>query len=184
MPLEDASLGYSFQPGNEKRLRQGLNKGRLGPAADEALKVISLRLPEFLGGNPLTPGLSAAPRVGGAGPGAPPISIPGVPTVNSPIGQPPAGSTKYSGGGGSSGGGLGGVLAEGLGQPPPPVFTPGEGEGGRQLYEPPPDAGPVMQVSPMPREVYGGPGGGDGGVEALLRSLLGRGNFGSGNSVG
>jgi hypothetical protein len=63
--------GYSFQPGAQpwRRRRQGLNQGRLGPRTDEALKIISLRLPEFLGGNPITSPELLGSRPGGAAPG-------------------------------------------------------------------------------------------------------------------
>jgi hypothetical protein len=62
-------IGFQFQPGSDqKRLLEGLNKGRLGPMANEALRVISLRLPQVLGGSPIAPEDLLRPRIGGSTP--------------------------------------------------------------------------------------------------------------------
>jgi hypothetical protein len=48
-------LGFQFLPDQERRIRQGVNgsapsAGGLGPATNEAIKILSLRLPNVLGG--------------------------------------------------------------------------------------------------------------------------------------
>jgi hypothetical protein len=67
-------LGYEFSPQQDKRLRNGLNRpsdGMLNPAAQQAIKILSLRLPNMLGGRPPAPADLLKPPVGGnAGPGA------------------------------------------------------------------------------------------------------------------
>ena len=63
-------IGYTFEPGsNQKRLLGGINKEKLGPTANEALRVLSLRLPSVLGGSPITSEDLLRPKVGGAAPG-------------------------------------------------------------------------------------------------------------------
>jgi hypothetical protein len=64
-------LGYEFQPGgDQRRLLRGVNQGRLGPQANEALRVLALRLPNVLGGSPISPSDLLRPRVGGSTPGS------------------------------------------------------------------------------------------------------------------
>ncbi len=62
-------IGYSFQPDSEKRLRGSINagNGQLGPQANEALKILSLKLPDVLSGRPIAPDDLLRPQVGGAG---------------------------------------------------------------------------------------------------------------------
>lgn len=62
-----SNLGTSFTPG-----QQGGNPAQLTPGASEALKIISLRLPAFLGGAPIAPtSLLQGNAMGSAGAGAP-----------------------------------------------------------------------------------------------------------------
>lgn len=67
-------IGYEFQPGQEKRLRGNLNRpggGALSPAAQQAIRVISTRMPNVLGGRPPAPEALLKPQVGGnTAPGA------------------------------------------------------------------------------------------------------------------
>lgn len=55
--MANDTIGYTFDPtNNQRRLLQGVNRGgQLGPMANEALRVLSLRLPNVLGGRPLSP---------------------------------------------------------------------------------------------------------------------------------
>lgn len=128
-------FGYSFSPDQQKKARAGLNQGAdQAPTANEALKVLSLRLPTVLGGNPVTPEELLKPTVGGVGTPeaasaiarilggipnlpAPPVPLGGGP-VTSPIvvnqPEPPAAPT-------------GGAPTSGTAGPRPPNFTVGNG---------------------------------------------------------
>lgn len=66
-------IGQTFQPGQDTPLRRRLNAqgASLSPMAQEALRVLSLRLPTVLAGRPTSPSDLLQPRVGGAFPGMP-----------------------------------------------------------------------------------------------------------------
>jgi hypothetical protein len=178
--------GYSFQPGAQpwRRRRQGLNQGGLGPRTDEALKIISLRLPEFLGGNPITSPELLGSRPGGAAPGGSVIEsnrtapLPSIPPVNSPAGLPPAGPLTFGGRRGSGGrsGGETSALAQLLTttlDPPRPHITaalqPGDGDFTGGVTPSP----PTVPRSPVRlHRGFGLDAGGD--VLGLLDGLLSR----------
>jgi hypothetical protein len=91
-----ANTGYSFTPESERRLRTGINGagGQLGPQASQALKVLSLRLPNVLGGNPISPDALLRAQGGGVAGitqdlGMPPSSAP--PPTPTPPAMPTAG---------------------------------------------------------------------------------------------
>lgn len=66
-------IGQTFQPGTDDAYRRTLNQqtGSMSPTAQEALRVISLRLPSVLAGRPIAPTDLLQPRVGGVAPSAP-----------------------------------------------------------------------------------------------------------------
>ncbi len=197
---DDTSLGFSFQPGNEKRMRKGLNENSLGPRADEALKILSLHLPQFLGGAPLAPENLLGSHPGGAGPVGPgpgPGGQLGGPRPNTggfepglgggglpPEGpQMPAPSVPSPTGGGSSStlgfsGGLSpfktataNVAKPPMGAPGTPSITPGTGGPRVELPgEFPTDNNPVSTVPKLPKQILSGNNGG--GVEGGLQQLL------------
>ncbi len=128
------ATGYQFAPDAEKRMRKGVNDtapqgqgGGLSPASNEAIKILSLRLPNVLGGKPIAPDSLLRPGVGGgmAGPGATALSNMG---AGGSVGMPPpsgAGSSlmNMASPGSSpfstsmpSGGGEGAALAALIGQ--------------------------------------------------------------------
>jgi hypothetical protein len=76
--MDFSGQGLSFTPGLGQRFRNSLN-GQLPNGVSEALQVLSLRLPQFLGGNPIAPDS----LLRGGIPGAPP------PIVGSPPQAPP-----------------------------------------------------------------------------------------------
>lgn len=61
-------IGYSFQPGQQKRITGSLNQGSLSPLASDALRVLSLRLPTVLAGSAPAPAALLQPHVGGSAP--------------------------------------------------------------------------------------------------------------------
>lgn len=92
-------LGYNFSPDQQKRLRNNLNapgQGGLSPTANEAIKVLSLRLPNVLGGMPLGPEtLLKQPMGGTMAPAVMPSGTPAAPgSAAAPAG--PAGPPLYS----------------------------------------------------------------------------------------
>jgi len=68
--MNEESLGYTFLPGRRRpdqpQRRPGDQEGG-GSAAQQALKILSLRLPKVLGGSPFTPEANLRSRVGGPG---------------------------------------------------------------------------------------------------------------------
>lgn len=160
-------IGYEFQPGQDKRLRTSLNRpqgggGSLSPAANEAIRILSLRLPNVLGGRPPAPEDLLKPSVGGGGePGAVASSLlkttagvdrPGsltggpsslsTPSLASPTSMPFATSTPNEGGALSRL--VGSALGGGPGAP-----NVGYKEPGGKL----PDQGPTMPppTPPVPQ---------------------------------
>ena len=62
-----ALVGTTFQPDAGEDYRKRLNRqNQFGPMSNEALKVLSMRLPQILGGRPPAPADLLRPRVGGA----------------------------------------------------------------------------------------------------------------------
>jgi hypothetical protein len=93
--------GLSFQPGLQSRFRASLNN-QVSPGISEALQILSLRLPQFLGGSPIAPDALLGGRpLGGPTPppivGGPPQTPPPSPNVryNQPT-PPPTGPTPQS----------------------------------------------------------------------------------------
>lgn len=78
--------GYSFTPGSQQRFRDTLNQpqGQLSPFANEALKVLSLHLPNLLGGAPIAPDALLRPQPGGAAIGNLAQQLGGAPVTPSP----------------------------------------------------------------------------------------------------
>jgi hypothetical protein len=70
--------GLSFTPGLQQRFRNSLN-GQLPNGVSEALQVLSLRLPQFLGGNPIAPDSLLRGGIPGAPPPGPPSGPPPTP---------------------------------------------------------------------------------------------------------
>lgn len=66
------TFGYAFTPGLQQRFTNSLNTQAQGlpPTASQALQVLSLRLPNILGGQPIAPDALLRPRLGGATPDA------------------------------------------------------------------------------------------------------------------
>jgi hypothetical protein len=175
------AIGHEFQPSEDKRLRQGLNKpagGQLGPAAQQAIKILSLRIPNVLGGRPPAPADLLRPQMGGnAGPGAAssvmqssglmgpsPSAAPSAPSLSTPsMASPTAMPFSMSGmGGGSQGNALSSLVSQSLsGGSSTPSFEFGEEKkvqgsapvsaapGGGSLT-PAPGAAPSMSITPTP----------------------------------
>jgi hypothetical protein len=61
-------IGYSFAPSQDTNLRNRLNSQFLSPTAQQALQVLSLRLPTNLGGRPILPDQLLRPQIGGSAP--------------------------------------------------------------------------------------------------------------------
>ena len=150
-----AEVGYTFEPGrDQKKMLGGINKGKLGPQANEALKVLSLRLPEVLGGSPIAPEDLLRPRVGGSGGGSAVLD-----SLQQAFGGGAQAPAPLLSGAGSSGrslnvanfGGGGSPISapapdRGVGSlytPPPPSFTPGDREGQQYAPQPISQPGPV-----------------------------------------
>lgn len=70
--MADEMMGFSFQPGQDTEMRRAMNKGPMsgngGNMANQALRVLSLRLPNVLGGRPLATRSLMTPGMGGNGP--------------------------------------------------------------------------------------------------------------------
>ena len=179
--MNDGNIGYSFTPGqDQKRLLAGINRGgQLGPMANAALKVLSLRLPNVLGGSPISPAQLLQSKVGAGGAmgglgqtqaTAPaPASLPTADASGSlnvanfdspgfnvqpspfPSARPDAGSGFVSGGGGGS------KTTIGFGS------TPGDTTGSTGGVTPPPDA----DLAEILRRVFSGSGIGGGPIQNL-----------------
>ena len=170
-----AEVGYTFEPGrDQKKMLGGINKGKLGPQANEALKVLSLRLPEVLGGSPIAPEDLLRPRVGGAGMGGSAVldSLQQLLGGGSPTPAPlmsgagASGSMNVAnfGGGGSPISAPApdrGISTGAFGPPPPPTITPGDREA--QQFSPVNQAGPV-ESRPYERPDY---------IMEMLKSIKG-----------
>jgi len=68
--MNEESLGYTFLPGRRRPDQPQRRPGDQvdgGSAAQQALKILSLRLPKVLGGSPFTPEANLRSRVGGPG---------------------------------------------------------------------------------------------------------------------
>lgn len=83
-------IGYEFQPGDDERLRKRIQAG-VSPNSSQALQILSLRLPNVLGGRPIAPDDLLTSRVGGAAPGS---SV--VDTIMKATGADPTSSPDYS----------------------------------------------------------------------------------------
>ena len=123
------NIGYEFQPGAQKRLVRGINQQQqLGPGAQEALKVLSLRLPAVLGGSPLAPEDLLRSRPGGGmetalnrlSGGAP--TVPPAPPVSTGGGGSPFGVATFNNEPSDLAELVGGAVSPG-----PPRVTPGTG---------------------------------------------------------
>ena len=69
-----ADYGLSFSPDLANRFRASLNNptgaGQLSPQVGQALQVLSLHIPDFVGGSPILPDSLLRPRLGGFTPDA------------------------------------------------------------------------------------------------------------------
>lgn len=161
--MPEETLGFNFQPGQANMLRRNMNQGAQagGPMANQALRVLSLRIPNVLGGKPLAPQSLMTPPTGGTGPTTNPL------TVSGP-GQAPHNLAAT----------INGAVAGGpSSQPQSPNFTPGVEDGGY--------AGGI-QGAPAPNWGPQGPtyGGITGGLEPTTGIMgsapsYGAGGFGS-----
>lgn len=146
--------GYTFQPDQNNRLKQ-LNQGNgaLGPHASEALRILSLRLPNFLGGGrPVAPAELLTPPVGGQAPG-------GAVVDSNRNAAGPAGAMR----GPSSPSAPGQLIDLVNNAVPSPTFTPGQGGD--------PQAGPASTFRPptTPRAPLDG-------LASLFDAILNRGD--------
>jgi hypothetical protein len=73
--MDFSGQGLSFTPGLGQRFRNSLN-GQLPNGVSEALQVLSLRLPQFLGGNPIAPDALLRPSPFRGGPPPSPSMLP------------------------------------------------------------------------------------------------------------
>jgi hypothetical protein len=119
-------LGLTFQPQMSELLRRRMNQqnGTMGPMAQAALKILSMRLPDVLSGRPMAPVDLMRPRDGGAVPGYTGGRVESAPVSG---GSPPP---PMSGGPVAAAPGPGGLSrlvnrALAPSRPPSPVFTPG-----------------------------------------------------------
>lgn len=99
--------GFNFQPGQDNPMRRTMNQGASnagGNMANQALRVLSLRLPNVLGGRPLSTSSLMTPPMGGTG----------------PTGNGPSLTTT-----GASGPGANVTGGAGFGSSQTPNFTPG-----------------------------------------------------------
>lgn len=201
-------IGYQFQPDAEKRLRNSLNTsaGKLPAMSNEALKILSLRIPNVLGGRPIAPDALLKEQMGGRGPGDPiaravaggagmpsaaPSEMPrAVPTNDNPVATiPPPPSTEPS---------PGRFRTTPVDRVQGPTPTPGPSFGlppQDRAFPPPADLPGVVNdalnppESPSPHISFGNPQGPapdassdpSAGIAALLDLLFGRGNGGADN---
>lgn len=133
--MANEMTGYSFQPGQDNGMRKTMNAGTQQSGnnmANQALRVLSLRLPNILGGRPLSPRSLMEPTMGGNGLGSGNQSL----TVTGPNATSSSGLGAVIGGAMSgSGGGPGrpNITPGGIREIPPPVgdiLNNGGGEGG------------------------------------------------------
>lgn len=157
-------IGYTFEPGgNQKKLLNGVNQGRLGPQANEALRVLSLRLPNVLGGSPISPEDLLRPRVGGSGPGSAVLD-----SLRSSGTPGPAPLLNGARTGGSAGvvhlgpqtDSIGKLADAAVNGPGRPTITPGDGDN-RSKFTPP---APPVSATPQPGPVANQPGPSGGGA--------------------
>jgi len=91
-------FGYSFTPGLQRRFANSINgQSPLTPGQSQALQVLALRLPGFLGGATPAPDALLRPSVGGLRPDtavraqvAPPQAAVTPPAADAPISAPPS----------------------------------------------------------------------------------------------
>lgn len=156
-------IGTSFQPG------QAQQNGLKSPdqARQEAVRVLSLRLPKVMGGSPLAPAplLTSLGSAGGPTPGMSPRPPAMAPELSSPMPPQSPSGLQMAGGGSPMAmspmlqalGMLAGLPMPGQGQPQTPHITPGVLEGEHPQGLPPvqwgteptsaPDAPPEPQAT-------------------------------------
>jgi hypothetical protein len=61
-------IGYTFAPDQQDEIKKRLNTGQLGAGPQSALQVLALRLPNVLGGAPISPDTLLRAPVGGTAP--------------------------------------------------------------------------------------------------------------------
>lgn len=113
--MTDEMMGYKFQPGQANMMKKSMNgqASQGGNMANQALRVLSLRIPNVLGGKPLAPQSLMTPPTGGSGPTNNPL------TVSGP-GQAPSNLAAMI---------SGAVSGSPSQSPQSPNFTPGVGDG-------------------------------------------------------
>lgn len=155
--MANEMMGYSFQPGQDTEMRRAMNKGPAagsgGNMANQALRVLSLRLPNVLGGRPLATRSMMTPGMGGNGP-----------TTNNGLGVTGPNSTS----------GLGALMSGALGGSSPssgaPNITPGIG----------PTTPPEIVDSTPGGEYNYGPYNPGGWTGPITGGITGGGGYGSG----
>jgi hypothetical protein len=161
-----AELGYTFQPSDEKMLRAKTNQrvtlDPLNPRAQEAIKILSLRLPKMLGGSPMAPEDLLRPGVGRTPQPSAQVGAP-MSTIAPPPGRPPTAP---------------GVVSPTTQPFVPQMFSPSAPIPSPQITPGvdvvnPGGPGPIGMTPPAPQ---GGPQAPD--LQALARTLFAR--FGSG----
>lgn len=148
------TIGYEFQPGSPRDLKEINKPGGAGSPAGEVLRLLSLHMPRVLGGRPIAPQDLLGSNPGGGG---------GLSALLASLGL--AGPSPVTPGSASPGGGPSpfGVPAESplnveqFGPSPSPTFTPGTGGGGAVIGEAPsigkpPNEGPGVMI-PQPSKV-------------------------------
>lgn len=137
-------IGYNFQPGQDSGMQKAMNRGPAqagGNMANQALRVLSLRLPNMLGGHPLASRSLMTPGMGGNGSttnnGA--LSVTG-PGASSGLGAMLSGAV----GGTGSGAGAPNFTPAGITNPnDPPQIVDNPGESYSQPYNPGGWTGPI-----------------------------------------
>lgn len=179
----DEMMGYNFQPGQDNTMRRTMNQGATdagGNMANQALRVLSLRLPNVLGGRPLSTGRLMTPPMGGTGPTG---NGPSLATVGA--NGPGANVT----GGVGPGGGQAPSFTPGLTNPnnPPPISGVENGGGNYSYFPTPGSPSNWTPSGPLTGGITGGGNYGMGGgtetqmptmdlnvIQGLMR-LFGRG---------
>lgn len=156
--MANEMTGFNFQPGQDDEMRRVMNRGANASGnnmANQALRVLSLRLPNVLGGRPLTPRSLTGPTMGGPGPnnGNPTLGVTG-PNAGSGLGALVSGAV----GGNASGGSGAPNITPGIGSTTPPGIIEGPGSG--YTYGPTPGSpSNWTPTGPMTGGITGGNGG-------------------------
>lgn len=141
-------IGMTFQPRPEDFIRRRLNaqSGQLGPMANEALRILSMRLPDILSGRPMAPSDLLRPRVGGAQTDILRPSMDGGPAGVMPMDP---GGPNWTSGPAEPGRGIIDLIERAIGPSPgAPTITPGTPDMDRTRSNAPDN--PMRRAAPRP----------------------------------